>query len=94
MEQPPADAFLGLQGTIKNIIEKDTPDGPKTYLIAETLNYFGEREAFFVKIGEGVQAGDFEVGQKYFIPVLTFVGDNRRLFLRTNPAHPPQRLDA
>jgi hypothetical protein len=91
--QMPADAFLAVQGTAKNIIEKQTADGPKTYVILETLNNFGEREAFFVKVGEGVNVSDFEVGQKYFIPVLTFVGDNRRLFLRTNPEHPPQRLD-
>ena len=88
-----ADAMLCLIATIKNQSERQTPDGTKLYAIAETLNPFGDKEAFFIKLNDGITFADLAVGQRYLIPVLHYVGDNRRLFLRTNPAHPPQRLD-
>lgn len=90
----PADATLMVRGTLKNMVEKQTPDGIKHYAILETRNPFGDREAFFIKLNDGVTPVDLQVGEAYAIPVLHFVGDNRRLFLRTHPELKPERLVA
>lgn len=87
-----ADATLAAAGIIKNHYTKETPEGPKRYIIMETQNPFGEREALFIKLTGNYELNDFPIGERFIIPVLTFVSREGRLFLRANPERAAQKL--